>query len=278
MSVVCEYCKKSYNSKYILLKHQKTTKKCLKIQESLRDNLGETFDIEIVNYPCEYCEREFTTRQAYKKHNDICISRYKQEISLLRTELDEKTNKNTELDQKILILETENRMLREQNERSTTTVEEIAKQPRVNTTNNNNKILINTPIDLSQTSVKQAIEEGFSDEYLIQGQKGVAKFAFDNILKDEEGKLKYICTDAARQIFQFKNEDGSIQKDVRATKLTKALLNGEIKSTSHKIACDKMKDGSADVFNSYTNNYYEIQNLETDNSDFSRELTSLTVY
>ena len=81
------------------------------------------------------------------------------------------------------------------------------------------------------------------------------------LLKDEQGKLKYICTDAARQIFQFKDEDGSIQKDVRATKLTKALLDGELKSTTHKIACDKMKDGSSEEFNMYTDNYYDIKDL-----------------
>jgi hypothetical protein len=148
--------------------------------------------------------------------------------------------------------------------------------PRVATTNNHNKILINTPVDLSQSTVQLAIQNGFSDEYLVQGQKGVARFAVDNILKDEQGKLIYVCTDPARQIFQYKNKDGSIQKDVRATKLTKALLDGELKSTTHKIACDKMKDGTDEEFNLYTDQYYEIKKLETDNSNFSKELTSLT--
>ena len=136
--------------------------------------------------------------------------------------------------------------------------------------------MITTPVDLSQPTVQLAIQNGFSDEYMVQGQKGVARFAVENILKDEQGKLKYICTDAARQIFQYKNKDGSMQKDVRATKLTKALLEGELKSTTHKMACDKMKDGTAEEFNLYTDQYYEIKELETDNSNFSKELTSLT--
>jgi hypothetical protein len=37
-----------------------------------------------------------------------------------------------------------------------------------------------------------------------------------------------------------------------------------------------MKDGSAEEFNMYTDNYYNIKDLETDNSDFSKELTTLT--
>ena len=278
MSIICEYCKKEYNSKYILTKHQKTTKKCLQIQEQLKSNNKINDDIEIISYKCLYCKKEFTTNQAREKHTCNCIEKFKQEISCLKRELKDKDKYYSEFEQKILVLETENRLLREQSERSTTAVEDIAKQPRINTTNNNhNKILITTPMDLSQPTVQQAIQSGFSEDYLVQGQKGVARFAYDNILKDEQGKLKYICTDAARQIFQFKDENGSIQKDVRATKLTKALLDGELKSTTHKIACDKMKDGTAEEFNLYTDQYYEIKELETDNGEFSKELTSLTV-
>jgi hypothetical protein len=68
-----------------------------------------------------------------------------------------------------------------------------------------------------------------------------------------------------------------MQKDVRATKLTKALLDGELKSTTHKMACEKMKDGTVEEFNLYTDQYYEIKELETNNSNFSKELTRLTV-
>jgi len=177
---------------------------------------------------------------------------------------------------KTIKIQTELEFYKQNSKENQSIVEEIAKQPRIQT-NNNQKVLITTPMDMSQPSVTKAIQLGFSEDYLVQGQKGVARFAYDNILKDEQGKLKYICTDAARQIFQFKDENGSIQKDVRATKLTKALLDGELKSTTHKIACDKMKDGTAEEFNLYTDQYYEIKELETDNGEFSKELTSLTV-
>ena len=187
------------------------------------------------------------------------------------------SKENQNLKERIIQLEAENRLLREQSKESQSTINEIAKQPRIATTNNNhNKIMINTPVDLSQPTVQQAILNGFSDEYLVQGQKGIARFALEYILKDDDGKLKYICTDASRQIFQFKDEDGTIQKDVRASKLTKALLEGELKQTSHKMACEKMKDGTAEEFDVYSCHYYEIRDLETDNSDFSKELTSLT--
>ena len=287
MSFECKFCKKNYSTRSSLNNHQKTAKHCLKIQQSLSED---TNSIESKSFDCKYCKKSFSSNFNLGKHINLCPDYYQSivinkdnEILILQekkdNEIKELQDKIANLEQQVLTieLETENRMLREQSERSINAVEEIAKQPRVATTNNNhNKIMINTPVDLSQPTVQQAIQNGFSDEYLVQGQKGIARFAVEYILKDDEGKLKYICTDPSRQIFQYKNEDGSMQKDVRATKLTKALLDGEIKSASHKMACDKMKDGTAEEFNVYTDHYYEIRDLETDNSDFSKELTSLT--
>ena len=285
MSFNCKYCKKNFTSLGNLTKHQKTTKYCLKIQsENNVVNKDETI------HKCNYCRKDIS-KYHLEKHMQSCLSKYqhiidfvekkyKDSISELKETLLKTNDENLKLKERNIAVETEVRILREQNERSTTTVEEIAKQPRINasTTNNNNqKVLINTPMDMSISTLNQAIQNGFSDEYLIHGQKGVARFAYDNILKDEQGKLKYVCTDAARQIFQYKNEDGSMQKDVRATKLTKALLDSELKSASHKIASDKMKDNNPEEFNSYTNNYFEINDLETNNSNFSKELSTLVV-
>ena len=67
------------------------------------------------------------------------------------------------------------------------------------------------------------------------------------------------------------------KKDVKATKLTKAILDGDIKRTSHKIAWDKMEDAGDEAFMAYTDHYQEIQALETDNSQFSKELSTLVV-
>ena len=284
-SLECKFCHKTYSSISSLNYHQKTAKYCLKIQQ--KDNE----EIKRITFDCEYCNKQFSSKQRLNFHSENCIDKYKKIIEDLNQKLgknekiiEQKDFEINELEKlveeqnqqmKTIRLEVENEFYKQREERSSKVVEEIAKQPR--TTNNNQKVLITTPMDLSQPVVQQAIQRGFSEEYLVQGQKGVARFAVDNILKDEQGKLKYVCTDPSRQIFQYKNEDGSMQKDVRATKLTKALLDGEIKSTSHKIAWDNMKDGGDQEFQSYTDYYYEIKDMETDNSEFSKELSSLTV-
>ena len=288
MSFECEFCKKFYASKQSLKNHQKTAKSCLNIQNEL-SKTDQSIIVSTISYDCKYCEKTFSSKKRLITHQNTCYDMFKsitndkdKHIEMLQqiiNELEEEIVKLKE-NNRLIAVETEVRILREQNERTTSTVEEIAKQPRINastTTNNNQKVLINTPMDMSYQTLNEAIQSSFSGEYLVQGQKGVARFAYDNILKDEEGKLKYICTDAARQIFQYKNEDGSMQKDVRATKLTKALLGSELKSTSHKIACESMRKGGDQEFMKYTDHYQEIREMETDNSDFSKELCTLVV-
>ena len=273
MNFECEFCNKTFNLKGNLIKHQKTAKYCIEIQKN-----NSNTNVEHISYDCKFCGKKFTQSNHLSRHLPTCLDKYKFELNEKDNKIKDLEDKLLEAEQKIktIRLEVENEFYKNQSKENQSTINEIAKQPRVQTnTNNNNKIMISTPMDMSYDAVNQAIQNNFSGDYLIQGQKGAARFAYDNMLKDEQGKLKYICTDAARQIFQFKGDDGTIQKDVRATKLTKALLDGDIKQASHKIACSKM-DGSDEAFESYTTNYYEIKELEEDNSEFSKELTTLT--
>ena len=74
----CEYCKKIYNNKYTLEKHQRTTKRCLEIQQKLNDQ------VEIINFSCEFCNKTFTSKQTQNKHNLICHKKFEYEISKLK--------------------------------------------------------------------------------------------------------------------------------------------------------------------------------------------------
>jgi hypothetical protein len=278
MSLVCKYCEKQFTSTHNLKRHQTYTKSCLKIQKE-RFNID---DHKSSLFKCKYCKKEYSSKQYLDSHLAKCAIKDREKLEDKNKEIREKDKENKllhkeneELKNEILVLKTEVRMLREQNERSTSAVEEIAKQPRVQQ-NNNQKILITSNMDLSQERMKDMIENSFNANYMIQGQKGVARFAYDTILKDDQGKLKYICTDPSRQIFQYKNEEGELQKDVKAKKLTKALLDGELKSASHKIASDKMKENTED-FLEYSTYYLDIKELEDDNSDFSKELSTLVI-
>jgi len=269
----CEFCKNTFKNKWNLLNHQKKAKYCLSLQQNkLDDNTNKTEKES--KFSCKFCGVCLSTKQRLNSHIKVCNANTPHAQKII--EKYEKTILELKLQNERL--ETELSIYKDLTEKSRNTIDEIAKQPRVQqNTNNNQKILITSPMDLSQEKMKDMIENSFNANYMIQGQKGVAKFAYDTMLKDEEGRLKYICTDPSRQIFQYKNGEGEIQKDVKAKKLTKALLDGDLKSASHKIASDKMIDGDADDFLDYSTYYLDIRELEDDNSDFSKELSTLVI-
>ena len=98
--MICEFCKKEYSTKYSLLKHQKTTKKCIEIQKQMDINS----EIEIINYSCNYCNKKFTSKQTLDKHITNCVEKYKDEIKKLKQEITEQNliiNENKQENQKL---------------------------------------------------------------------------------------------------------------------------------------------------------------------------------
>ena len=155
-------------------------------------------------------------------------------------------------------------------------IKEIAKQPK-NTTLN-----ITSCIDFDNIDkIKDVIENDFNINYAINGQKGIANFVKDKILKDDNGKPLYICTDPSRQIFKYKDSAGEIKKDVEAKKLTEYIVDGGIKKKTVDIASKWYTDdnGSIDMekFDMMMDPQQSILKIKDDNNTFKKELASLTV-
>jgi hypothetical protein len=124
------------------------------------------------------------------------------------------------------------------------------------------------------------IDEKLTKDYISDGQKGVAQFACNNLLKDENGNMNYICSDPSRHIFRFQNSEGNIEKDINANKLTNMLIDAGITNKTASISKSlwTKEDGDIDankflIFSQYTN---EISRMQIDNSIFRNELASLT--
>ena len=259
MEFKCQYCEKNYTTKGNLLKHQRTAKYCLKIQETL---LGDDKIEKTETFDCNYCSKKFSQKTHLNRHIKICSEKIKKEYEDLKNQL-------LIANETIKQLKIENEIYKKDKE----TLNEIAKQPRQV---NNNKIIV-ANLDLSRDKLASIIDSGLAEEHLFMGQKGIAHFAYNNFLKDDEGKLKYVCTDPSRQIFQFKNKEGDLEKDVRASKLTKALCDADIKHKSHEILAEFIRDGDNESALEYIKNYQNIRDMESDNSDFSKELSSLVI-
>ena len=228
---------------------------------------------------CEFCSNTF--KDSYK----LKIHQKKAKYCL---EIQGKTNVEKENIEKLLLkltalatentqLKSENTFLKEENAEYRKTIADIAKTPQTinNTTNTTqNNLLMLTPFELNRERFSNMIKESFTKDYMIEGQKGVAKFAVDKLLRDENGKLQYVCTDPSRQIYKFKTVEGEMERDVKARKLTKSIME-ELKKKAQNITLQTVTDDS-DVFMLLTNNFQDINDLEEDNAEFRNTLASLT--
>jgi len=107
-----------------------------------------------------------------------------------------------------------------------------------------------------------------------QGQKGLATFVLKEMLKGPEG-LKYKCKDTARQNFEYINKNGEIEKDVRAKKLTKALIDSKVEKIAGEIGSDEWRDDD-EKYTRYGKSVTEIVTLSVDDTTFRNTLTALT--
>jgi len=268
----CKYCRNIFKTKYILQCHQKRAKYCLAIQKNTNVQYTNTL------YTCEFCSKQMA-QDTKSRHLQSCRSKKDNETKNLINNLQQELNVCKEelraVKQKLAISNDQLTFYKDQCNHSREVVEEIAKQPRTTTQNTQNILLNMSPLDMSKEGFCKAIQDSFTKDYFLDGQKGVAKFAVDNLLKDEDGNLMYVCTDPSRQIYRFKTLEGDLERDVRAKKLTAALAE-ELLRKSQSLASESMDNGDSDVFLIMTTNYQDIRELDQDNGRFRNELASLT--
>lgn len=242
--MICKFCNSNFSCESNLKKHQNNAKYCINIQNNIKNDLLK----EIENLKNVLSEKD--------------------KIIL------EKENNILEKDKIILKLETELRIYMNMANDSYDNLKEIAKQPRYQ--NNNNKYLFMSPLTLTKEEIKQKVEDNFTKYHLLDGQKGVADFAYNNLLIDDKGDSKYICSDTSRYVFNFKNEEGKIKKDLKANNLTNIIADDVI-THSRKIAENEIKNvNEIDTYAEYITNILDIKKIKQDNSKFLSRLTVLS--
>ncbi len=285
----CQFCHKTFSSKSTVTYHQKTAKYCLQIQGKDRAEK---------EYKCE-CGKILTSKHNHEVHTKICTVREKiiylekrnKDLEIMNEELKDLNKdlhqKNKEFEK--LLIEKDNiictlRGSIDVYKEDHSTLLDIAKQPKNNnttttTTTNHTKVLnIKAPFDFEDKTKLENALSNYNLEYFLDGQKGLARFLADTLLRDEENNYKYLCTDLGRAVFKYKDHFGNIQKDYEAKRLTNYLVEGGIKEKATDISeewigkdprIDKNKVEIALEKNS------EVNAIDKNNQIFKKELASI---
>ena len=271
----CEFCNNVFKSMKTLTQHKKLAKFCLAKQNK--------------KFVCEHCNDISYSTKDFEFHENNCVEILKIKNKDLEEQIKDiiyYQNENENLKQKIIDIEKDKKYLQEQishlqNEIIAVNKTAVSKPTNITTTNNiNNKIMNMNVLDFNTDNVKNIINDKYCLDIISEGQKGVARFATDFLLRDENGNLKYVCTDPSRKIFKYKNNLGEIEKDVNATKLTSLIADSGVLEATKKISSDHWtsEDGSIDndKFSKLYCKSIEINSLKDDNTIFKNELVSQT--
>jgi hypothetical protein len=276
ITFTCENCKKEFTTKYRLGEHiNKCFQDLFLINKKLNVIEEENKDLKD-KYEKIKKELEEENKDLKDKYEKI-----KKELENENKELKEDINslKMQIYDVEIKHLNKNIDMLQEDHQ----AIIDIAKQPKSLVYNNNiNKMLnIMQPLDFkNKDDMKQIIDEKYTLDDIFSGQQGFARFAYENLLKDEHGNLKYICSDPSRQIFKYKSPEGKIYKDIEAKKLTGFLVESGLKDKACNLTEQWLNNDNGDSyahrFETVIDKAEEIRSISSDNSEFTKHLIPMT--
>ena len=258
----CQFCNKVLSNDKALKKHQTVAKYCLKIQKELNEK-------EIL---CEYCSGCFIGRHNLNSHYYNCREKIIFEKDKQTKELLAEKDKQT----KELLAEKDRQLEKLQN-----IISGIAMNPKTVTHTTTNNIVVNNRLNLNDTDrIQNVLENHLDGNVLCNGQKGLARMIYEKLLTGDDGKSIYKCVDPSRHNFEYVNEEGKVERDVKAAKLTNALIKGDVCKKAIDVGTDlwKKDDGTTDDmrYQAFSDKVLEVANITKDDSKFRSELSALT--
>jgi hypothetical protein len=314
----CEYCKKTFVSKSNLSTHQKTTKYCLEIQGKTSNGFkceycnkiytqSQALDthikicsekkkifikqkevesaVTIKKLESEISKLKRAEKESLQKKDSYYQEKLKEKDAYYQEKLKEKDTyyqKDVKvLEDKVLDKQEYIAKLEARLDKFETTVVTLAAEPKTTTTKTTTNVVVNNnTLNLSKEHVTKVLEEHFTKEVAAGGQKRLAEMVYEKMLKGSDGKSSYVCVDPSRQTFEFTNNDGDVERDVKAKKLTKALINSDIQKKAAEVGNQiwTKADGHVDstLYDYCSPKVMELACFERDDSKFRSELSALT--
>lgn len=213
MSVVCEFCKSSVRDKYSLKTHLSKNKKCLKIR-------GLTLETKFV---CKGCQHAFPNNinlvvhiESCKQYiiikvREECKEEYNNEIIKMQQEI---INKDKALSDATAQIDKLQKMLEniatKAVDKPTTTTNTTFNQIR---NNFSDKYFLE---NIKAEEVKKKCQTNFTEEILMNGQRGIARLCTDQIINTKDKKKLLVATDQSRNKFRYMDEKGNMKDDIEA--------------------------------------------------------------
>ena len=307
----CDLCEKILSTKQNLEVHkEKCVIKCVikKVEEIFQCKycnklLSTKRNLEgHINVCLEKKDKELKELKELKERTEKELKELKERTERIEKELKERTEKELkELRENNIKIITQNENYREQIEKQEEKykaqklqikdlqdkLEKLASKAInrpttiVSNTTTNNHLNICTSMDFNDINkIKDIIDNNLNINHVVDGQKGIALFVKENILTDENGNSKYICTDPSRSIFKYKDINGEIKKDVEAKKLTDCIIKGGIRTRSAFIGNEWVhKEDNSNKYVSKLEMMIEFQEniskISDNNNNFKKELASI---
>jgi len=212
-----------------------------------------------IRMTCNYCYKEFSTRQSLSKHKlKRCIflqlegkdEEYKKQLEGKDKEYKKQLkDKDKEYKQQISTLQDK--------------LENIALKNSQTTINNHNdqrSMMINNYIDNMKPITPEMLlsyTDNLTEEHMLEGKKGITKYFCEYPMKGN-----VLCTDISRKKIKYKDAEGNIQTDVNLSKLRKGMFE----SIQPKVNKLKESMDNSDMFKIDPNlslgdqKYYENKN------------------
>lgn len=195
-----------------------------------------------MSFICEYCSNVYNTKYHLTRHNnsESCKkiqniinnnnNKNNDKIKLLELEISKLTQENTILKNQIKILEKSSEEYRK-------IVEKAATKTTVKNYNHNNYLnyISSEPLKLSE--VKKQVKSIMNCDTVMLDDNEFNEHIVDNILKDENGKDKVLCTDINRKNFTYKDEkSGQLVCDPELERIREQLRKGaDVKSLKKNL-------------------------------------------
>lgn len=227
-TIKCDYCKRTFLDKKYLKSH---LQKCFtkQIEQYKSEHQKEIEHLYIQLQQKDEQIRHFQTKlETQLQEKDDKIGHLQ---TLLQTKIQKITRLESLIEQQQLTIEKDleiarlngaNEILMGEQAQHNTITKILAEKPSTSSSSNKYSILNNNDMrvfHMDSEKLESKMNATLAREHIYGGQAAFAKYAVEYLLKDDEGKILYRCTDPSRKVFVYFDENGEPVRDIKATKL-----------------------------------------------------------